>query len=174
MPTVLNVGQAVLVKREGNETIDIVFPQIAEALTQYCQANGVNQSIGYIFAGFDAARLQKFQGWVWDGNASVTHNFDLPLVPSFFNPIGHYLSMKVYSFDQTADIVSRLGLYTLLQTRTILQFPIDEFAEVGWLTSSLGLDIKPDEYVRERLHLLQNKGEELRMRCQQLFAKDHA
>jgi hypothetical protein len=173
LPAAYNLGQMLIAQGQGNDPIDTVFTRCSEALTAYCAQNLVGESVGFIFAGFDAERRQKFFGWVWDQNAPRTQHFDLPIVYSSVNPIGVYLTAKLYSFDLTEELISRLGLYVLLQTRTILPFPMDEFAEVGWLRSSRGLEIKHQDYVRERLELIQRKGEELRFRCQQLLAKEY-
>jgi hypothetical protein len=173
VPTVFEVGRAALGPVPGNEPVDVVFPRVSNALTQHCTQNGVAQRVGFIFAGFDGERRQRLFGWLWQANASTTQNFDQPFVQSFPNPIGNHLITKLYSFDLTEELVTRLGLYVAMQTRTILPYPMDEFAEVGWLRSSRGLELKPEEYVRERLELLQRKSEELRYRCQELLAKEH-
>jgi len=160
VPTVFEVGQAVLGPAPDGEPIDVVFPRLSNALTQHCNQNGIAGSIGFIFAGFDAQRRQRLFGWVRQGNALTTQNFDQPIVHSFPNPIGNHLVTKLYSFDLDDELITRIGLYILIQTRTILPYPMDEFAEVGWLRSSCGLEIKSTEYVRERLSALHRKGED--------------
>lgn len=173
VPTVFEVGHAVLGPVPGDEPIEVVFPRLSDALTQHCNQNGVAGSIGFIFAGFDAERRQRLFGWVRQANALTTQSFDQAIVHSFPNPIGNHLTTKLYSFDLEDEMITRIGLYTLMETRTILPYPMDEFAEVGWLRSSYGLEIKSDEYIRERLNALHRKGEELRIRCQELLAKEH-
>ncbi len=173
VPTVFEVGRAALGPVAGNEPIDVVFPRASNALTQHCTQSGVAQSVGFIFAGFDGERRQRLFGWVWQANAPTTQSFDQALVHSFPNPIGNHLVAKLYSFDLTEELLTRVGLYVAMQTRAFLPCPMDEFAEVGWLRSSRGLELRPGEYVRERLELLQRKSEELRFRCQELLAKEH-
>jgi len=88
------------------------------------------------------------------------------------NPIAQYLIAKLYSFDLSEELTSRLALYALVQSRTLLPYPIDEFAEIGWLRSSVGLELISEAYIRERLDLVQKKSEELRLRCQEFLAKE--
>jgi hypothetical protein len=173
VPMLFDVGQAVLGPVPGNEPIDVIFPRVSNALTQHCTQNGVNQNLGYIFAGFDADRRQRLFGWVWQVNSSTTQSFDQATVQSFPNPIGNLLAAKLYSFELTEELMTRLGLFVLVQTRTLLPYSMDEFAEVGWLRSSSGLELKSGDYIRERLEVLQRKSEELRVRCQELLAKEH-
>lgn len=174
LPALFEVGQAVLRPVAGSEPIDVVFPRLSEALTQHCRQNAVAHHVGFIFAGFDQERRQRLFGWVWQANASTTQSFDFAVVHSFTNPIGNHLAAKLYSFDLTEELVTRIGLYILMQTRTTLPYGMDEFAEVGWLRSRNGLELKLEEYVRGHLELLQHKSEELRLRCQELLLKEHA
>lgn len=174
LPAAHQVGRAVFAEAAGDDAIDVVFPRATAALEEYCRDHGVDGLVGFIFAGFDAERRQRFFGWTWNGNASASQQFDSAFVTSVANPIGQYLITKLYSFDLTEELISRLSFYVLTQTRASLPYSMDEFAEVGWLRSSQGLEIKSDEYVRERFELIQRKSEELRLRCQELLAKEHA
>jgi hypothetical protein len=173
VPAVHQVGGAVFSELLEDGPIDVAFPRATALLDQYCQQNAINQSIGFIFAGFDAERRQRMFGWMWNGNAASTQPFDTAFVTSVANPIGQYLIHKMWSFDLSEEFVSRLALYVLTQTRSSLPYAMDEFAEIGWVRGSTGLEIKTDEYVREHLELTHVKSEELRLRCQELLAKEH-
>jgi len=174
VPAAQEAGRAVFGAPSGDDPIDVVFPRATASLEQYCQTHGMNRSVGVIFAGFDSERRQRFYGWNWNGNAATSQQFDFAFVTSVANPIGQYLITKLYSFDLSEELISRLSFYVLTQTRASLPYPMDEFAEVGWLRSSTGLEVKSDEYVRERFELIQRKSEELRLRCQELLAKEHS
>ena len=175
LPAAHDVGNAVLANGRGQESVDVAFAWASDALTHHCSQNGVNQPVGFIFAGFDAECRQKLLGWYWNGAAATTQDFTIgTFMQSVPNPIAQYLIAKLYSFDLTEELTSRLALYVLVQSRTLLPYPLDEFAEIGWLRSSVGLEIKPEQYVRERLERVQEKSEELRLRCQEFLAKEQS
>jgi hypothetical protein len=173
LPTAHEVGQAVISNHGATEPIDTIFVRASDQLSQHCAQHAVNQPVGVIFAGFDADRKQRLLGWYWNGNTFTTQDFSMgTFMQGVGNPIAQYLIAKLYSFDLSEELTSRLALYALVQSRTLLPYPIDEFAEIGWLRSSVGLELISEAYIRERLDLVQKKSEELRLRCQEFLAKE--
>jgi hypothetical protein len=165
---------AVFPALNGQDPVEVVFERARPELDAYCAQNAMNQSLGFIFAGYNAERQQRIFGWMWNGQESNYQSFDGPIIHGFVNPLAIYIGTKLYSFDLNEELATRLALYMLVQTRTHLAYPMDEFAQVGWLRSSVGLEVKNDDYVRGRLDLIHTKSEELRFRCQQLLAKEQS